>query len=46
MTLRWLTTVSLRRSPPTSKTSKWRTKAGTTIKATLLKKNPNQARLK
>ena len=41
-TLRWLTTVSLRGSPPTSKTSKWRTKMGTTIKATPLKMDLNQ----
>ena len=38
--------VSLRGSPPTSKTSKWRTKARTTIRATPLKNNLNQATLK
>ena len=38
--------VSLRGSPPTSKTSKWRTKAGTMIKAIPLKNNLNQATLK
>ena len=45
-TLGWWTTESLRRSPPTSKTSKWRTKARTTIKATPLRKKPNQATVK
>ena len=45
-TLRWLTMVSLRGSPPTSKTSKWRTKAGMMIKTTPLKMDLNQATLK